>query len=59
MLNNDDGRTALHERLKDAEQHLCIERIQTDRRLVKDEYEVLLPLAHITHKLQPLRLAEG
>ena len=57
MLDDNDGRTARHERLEHTEQRLYIERMQTDCRLIENEYRALLPPAHIARELQTLRLA--
>ena len=59
MLNDDDGRAARQQRLKYAQQHPHIQRVQADGRLVKDENGILLGLADLAGQLQPLGLAAG
>ena len=57
MFNDDNGRTVMKKRLKDAQQNLHIQRMQTDGGLVEDEYGILLGLSNLAGKLEPLRLA--
>ena len=59
MFNDDNGRTMMKKRLKDAQQNLYIQRMQTDGGLIKDEYGILLGLSNLAGKLEPLRLASG
>ena len=47
----------MKKRLKDAQQNLHIQRMQTDGGLIKDEYGILLGLSNLAGKLEPLRLA--
>ena len=49
----------MKKRLKDAQQNLHIQRMQTDGGLVEDEYGILLGLSNLAGKLEPLCLASG
>ena len=59
MLDDDNGRAVIEQRLKNAEQHPHVERVQTDGRFVEHENGIRLRFADLAGQLQPLRLAAG
>ena len=59
MLDDDDRRALVEQRLEYAQQHPHVERVQADGRLVKDEHGVRLRAARLARKLETLRLAAG
>ena len=59
MLDYDDGRAVVQKRLKNAQQHPHVQRMQADGRLVEHENRVLLRFADLACQLQTLRLAAG
>ena len=59
MLDDDNGRAVIKQRLKNAEQHPNIEWVQTDGRFVEHENGIRLHFADLAGQLQPLRLAAG
>ena len=50
VFNDDNGRTVMKKRLKDAQQNLHIQRMQTDGGLVEDEYGILLGPSNLAGK---------
>ena len=59
VLNDDDGRAAIEQRLEHAQQHPHIQRVQADARLVEHEHGIRLDAPDLAGQLQPLRLAAG
>ena len=59
MLNDDDGRTVVQQRLKNAEQHPHIQRMQADGRLVEYKDGIRLRSADLAGQLQALGFAAG
>ena len=59
MFDDDDRRAIVQQRLKDAEQHPHIQRVQPDGRFVEDENGIRLRFADLACQLEPLRLAAG
>ena len=59
VLNDDDGRAAIEQRLEHAQQHPHIQRVQADAWLVEHEHGIRLDAPDLAGQLQPLRLAAG
>ena len=59
MLDDDDGRTVVQQRLKNTEQHANIQRMQADGRLIEHKDGVRLRPADLAGELKPLCLAAG
>ena len=59
VFNDDNGRTVMKKRLKDAQQNLHIQRMQPDRRLIKHKHRIRLSFSHFAGKFQPLCLSAG
>ena len=59
MFDHKNGRTVLYQCLKDLQKCLHVQRMQTNRWLVKDKHAVILSFAHLARQLQALRLAAG
>ena len=59
VLDDDDRRAAVQQRLKDAEQHPHVQRVQPDGGFVEDENRIGLRFADLACQLEPLRFAAG
>ena len=59
MLDDHDARSIVHERAEDVKQRADIQRMQADRRFVKDKQCIRLSAAHLAGQLQPLCLTAG
>ena len=59
MFDHNDRRPLTDQMAEDGKECLHIQRVQTDRGLIKNKDGIRLPLAHLTGQFQTLRFAAG
>ena len=57
MFDHDNRGALGNKAVKHTQQHLNIERMQSDRGLVKHEHGIILHASHLARELKTLRLA--